>query len=54
MDDGIKAGLLTESKEAIMQQIWEPWRDRKTLAYLDKTYPLLGVSLQKEISDAIR
>lgn len=54
VDDGIKAGLLTESKEAIMQQIWEPWRDRKTLAYLDKTYPLLGVSLQKEISDAIR
>lgn len=54
VDDGIKAGLLTESKEAIMQQIWEPWRDRKTLAYLDKTYPLLGVSLQKEISDALR
>lgn len=54
VDEGIKNKLLTEDREVILDKIWAPWRNKESLAYLDKTYPLLGVSLQKEIRDAIR
>ena len=54
VDDGLEAGFFTETKEEILEKIFAPWRDKKALAYLDENYPLLGVSLQKEIRHAIR
>lgn len=53
VDEGIKFGLLTEDKESILEQIWEPWRSKECLAFLDKKYPILGVSLIKEIQDVV-
>ena len=53
VDEGIKFGLLTEDKEPILEQIWEPWRSKECLAFLDKKYPILGVSLIKEIQDVV-
>lgn len=49
--EGIKNGLLTESKEDILAQIYKPWKDDRTLTYLNKKYPLLGVDLKTEIEE---
>ena len=54
VQEGIDQGLLTESKEEILEQIYAPWRNKEALAYLNETYPLLGVDLRKEIADAVR
>jgi DNA polymerase I-like protein with 3'-5' exonuclease and polymerase domains len=54
VDDGIKAGLLTEEREEILEKIWAPWHNKECLSFLDKNYPLLGVSLKKEIRDVVR
>lgn len=51
--EGIEQGLLTEKHEDIMEQIFAPWRNTEALAFLDEKYPLLGVSLKKEIANAI-
>lgn len=54
VQDGIKQGLLTEKHEDIMAQIFAPWKNSECLAFLDEKYPLLNVSLKKEIRHAIR
>lgn len=54
VDQGIAQGLLKDDKETIMGHIWEPWLNDECLKFLDKKYPLLGVSLIKEIRDAIK
>ena len=54
VDDGIKSGLLTQSRDEILETIWAPWHNKECLAFLDQKYPLLGVSLKKEIRDVIR
>lgn len=49
VDEGIKGGMFTESKEQIMKKIYAPWRDEDALKFLDSKFPLLDVSLRKEI-----
>lgn len=53
VDDGIKLNLLSESKEDILAKIWEPWKSDKCLKFLDETYPILGVSLKKELRNVV-
>ena len=53
VDDGIESKLFSSDKEQIMKKIFEPWHNDKVLSYLDTNFPLLGVSLTKEIKDAI-
>jgi DNA polymerase I-like protein with 3'-5' exonuclease and polymerase domains len=52
--DGIDAGLYSESKEAILAKIFEPWRNKESLRFLDDNFPLLGVSLKKELYELAR
>lgn len=54
VDDGIKSGLLTGDRDEILDQIFKPWHNKKCLAYLDETYPILNVSLKEEILDVIK
>lgn len=54
VDDGIEAKMFTETKEQILTKIYAPWNNHKSLDLLDKEYPLLNVSLKKEIRDALR
>lgn len=49
VDDGIAAKILTESKADIMKKIYAPWRNEDALKLLDSEFPLLNVSLRKEI-----
>jgi hypothetical protein len=52
--DGIDAGFYSESKEAILAKIFEPWRNKESLRFLDDNFPLLGVSLKKELYELAR
>jgi hypothetical protein len=54
VQDGIDAGFYKQSKEEILDIIFAPWRDKKTLEYLDTNYPFLNVSLKKELWDVAR
>ena len=51
---GIESNLLTESHSSIMQKILAPWKNKACLDFLDKEYPLLGVSLKPEIRKAVK
>jgi DNA polymerase I-like protein with 3'-5' exonuclease and polymerase domains len=53
VDDGVASKMFSKSKDEILELIYAPWRNPKTLDLLDKEYPLLNVSLKKEILDAI-
>lgn len=53
VDDGIASGLYSESREEILKKIFAPWRNKKVLKYLDTHFPLLNVSLIKEITDVV-
>ena len=53
VDDGVKAGYLTESKDEIMRQILQPYRSDECLAFLNKRFPYLGVDLEAEIKEAL-
>jgi hypothetical protein len=51
---GIEAGYYKDtSYKEIMDQILEPWRNKKTRAYLNKKWPILGVDLEEEIHEAV-
>jgi hypothetical protein len=54
VDEGVKSGLLSQSKDDILKEIFAPWRNKECLSFLDEKYPLLGVSLKKEIEHAIK
>lgn len=55
VDDGIKLGCITEDKTWIMGQILAPYRSPKTVTYLQRKYPLLGVvDLDSQIQGAIK
>ncbi len=54
VDEGIKNKLLTATREDILKQIWAPWKNDRCLSFLDKEYPLLNVSLKKEIRDVVK
>lgn len=54
VEAGIKDKIFTQSKEEILELIYAPWRNRESLAWLDTNFPLLGVSLKKEIRDVVR
>jgi hypothetical protein len=54
VDDGIQQGLYAGSKEEILGKIYAPWRNADVLDFLDTTYPLLGVSLKKEIRQTLK
>lgn len=50
-----KDGLLEGDPDEVLRLIFEPWRNRKMRAYLQKHYPLLNVSdLDKQITEAIK
>lgn len=54
VDEGIKNKLLTAEREDILEQIWAPWKNKECLDFLDREYPLLNVSLKKEIRDVVK
>ena len=47
--------LLEGTQQEVLDQIFEPWRNKKMRNYLQSKYPLLGVSdLNKQIVDALK
>jgi len=54
VDDGIKAGFLTESKADIMAQLLAPWKSEQSLKFLNEKFPMLGVDLTEEIKIAVK
>lgn len=44
IDEAEKHGLLEGTREEVIAQVFEPWRNKKMRAYLQKKYPLLNVS----------
>lgn len=55
VDEAEKDGLLDGLREDVLASIFEPWRNKKMRAYLQKHYPLLNVEdLDKQIKDAIK
>ena len=54
VESGIKDKLLTGTKEDILEKIWAPWKNEQLRDYLNETYPLLNVSLTKEISSLMK
>jgi DNA polymerase family A len=53
VDDGIKAGFLTEEKNDIMAQIMAPYHSDECLTFLNQRFPFLGVDLKPEIEAAV-
>lgn len=53
VDDGIKAGFLTEAKDQIMEQILKPYRSDECLTFLNARFPFLGIDLKTEIMEAL-
>ena len=53
VDAGIKDKIFTQSKEEILEMIYAPWKNPKTLKWLDTNFPLLGVSLVEEIKHVV-
>jgi DNA polymerase I-like protein with 3'-5' exonuclease and polymerase domains len=55
VDEAEKDGLLEGTRAEVVKQIFEPWRNKKMRAYLQKKYPLLGISeLDEQIKAAIK
>ena len=55
VDEAETDGLLEGTKDEVLHSIFEPWRNKKMRAYLQKHYPLLNVpDLDKQIADAIK
>ena len=53
VDEGIAQGIYSDTKAAILEKIYEPWRNKEVRTYLNEKYPLLGVDLYKEIGKAV-
>lgn len=54
VDDGIEQKIYTQSREEILETIFAPWSNSKSLEFLDSNYPLLGVSLIPQIKKVLK
>lgn len=55
IDEAEKHGLLEGTRKEVIQQVFEPWRNKKMRAYLQKKYPLLNVKdLDVQIAEALK
>lgn len=48
VDEGLKDGVLTDSKDYIMAKIKAPWLNGEQRAHLNAEYPMLGVKLHSK------
>lgn len=58
IDKAVKQGVETgmyksKTHPEIMETILAPWKSKKCRAYLNETYPILGVDLDEEIAEAV-
>lgn len=55
VDEAESMGYMEGTRQEVLGQIFEPWRNKKMRNYLQAKYPLLGVeNLNKQIVDALK
>lgn len=55
VDQAAEMGVLEGERDAVLKEIFEPWRNKKMRNYLQARYPLLGVeNLDEQIRAAIK